>query len=132
MGMTGISRCSITSKTSIKSKNSGATLSRQAGSQRWRTTDPRSAVPRNAEMRPTTPVGTLGCGVIQPTVVTLTHSRAGRNGCPAQKRRNPVNPAKRHRGFYPSLFSAFSLPPAPLCSRLFDLRASDTVQPNGS
>jgi len=32
------------------------------------------------------PVGTLGCGVIQPTVFTLTHSRAGRNCCPAHRR----------------------------------------------
>ena len=31
-------------------------------------------------------VGTLGCGVIQPTVFTLTHSQAGCNCCPAHKR----------------------------------------------
>jgi hypothetical protein len=32
------------------------------------------------------PVGTLGCGVIQPTVFTLTHSQASRHCCPAHKR----------------------------------------------
>ena len=48
------------------------------------------------------------------------------------KSETPLNCESQDRGVYPSLFSAFSLPPAPLCSRLFDLRASVTVQPNGS
>ena len=48
------------------------------------------------------------------------------------KSETPLNCESQDRGVYPSLFSAFSLPPAPLCSRLFDLRASVTVQPDDS